>query len=41
VDRGTIVASGKHETLLHISPLYRDLWSAQQVNPAAPVENRS
>ena len=40
VDRGTIVASGAHETLLHTSPLYQELWNAQQVNPAARVEYR-
>ena len=40
VDRGTIVASGTHAALLHTSPLYRQLWNAQQVDPAAPVENR-
>jgi len=37
VDRGTIVASGAHETLLHTSPLYQELWNAQQVNPVARV----
>ena len=41
VDRGTIVASGSHETLVHTSPLYRDLWTAQQVDPAVRVEKRS
>ena len=40
-DRGTIVASGPHATLLHTCLLYRELWSAQQVDPAMPVEKRS
>ena len=40
VDRGTIVASGSHATLLHKSALYRELWNAQQVQ-LPHVENRS
>jgi len=39
VDRGTVVAGGPHEKLLRTSPLYRELWNAQQVTSAAPVSS--
>ena len=39
VDRGTVVASGSHDALLHGSALYRELWDTQRVSVAAPVES--
>jgi len=39
VDRGTVVASGSHDTLLNTSPLYRELWDTQQLGMKATVES--
>ena len=35
VDRGTVVATGSHESLLRANDLYRELWGTQQVAKAA------
>jgi ABC-type multidrug transport system fused ATPase/permease subunit len=39
VDRGTVVASGSHETLLRSNALYHELWDAQRVGASAAVES--
>jgi subfamily B ATP-binding cassette protein MsbA len=36
MDHGTIAGVGPHETLLHGSALYRELWNAQQVASRSP-----
>jgi len=43
IDRGTIVAVGKHADLLQSCRLYRELWQAQNrhLAPAAPKESAS
>ena len=43
IDRGTIVAVGKHADLLQSCKLYRELWQAQNrhLAPAAPKESAS
>ncbi|HEV8397374.1 MAG TPA: ATP-binding cassette domain-containing protein, partial [Vicinamibacterales bacterium] len=41
VDRGTVVASGSHESLLHGNDLYRELWDTQRVGLKTPVESAS
>ena len=43
IDRGTIVAVGKHADLLQSCKLYRELWQAQNRHlvPAAPKESAS
>jgi ABC-type multidrug transport system fused ATPase/permease subunit len=39
VDRGTVVASGSHETLLRSNDLYRELWDTQRGGMKAAVES--
>jgi ABC-type multidrug transport system fused ATPase/permease subunit len=39
VDRGTVVASGSHETLLRTNDLYRELWDTQRGAMKAAVES--
>jgi ABC-type multidrug transport system fused ATPase/permease subunit len=39
VDRGTVVASGSHETLLRANDLYRELWNTQRLELKAAVES--
>jgi ATP-binding cassette, subfamily B, bacterial MsbA len=39
VDRGTVVASGTHETLVRTNALYRELWDTQRVGTTSGVES--